>query len=44
MIFSDYQDKPELDKYENEGIDEDDQAELSYGERRKADVEMNKRN
>jgi hypothetical protein len=43
-LYSDYQEKPELDKYENEGLDDDDQDELSYAERRRADVEMNKLN
>ena len=29
-IYSDYEEKPELDRYEQDGLDDDDQDELSY--------------
>ena len=30
MVYSDYQAKPELDQYENEGLDDEEQKELNY--------------
>jgi DNA replication licensing factor MCM2 len=40
-LRSDYEAKPELDKYEQDGLDDDEQDELGYRERRAADIQMN---
>ena len=43
IFVSDYGHKPELDRYENEGIDDEEQKELDFQTRREAERELNQR-
>lgn len=43
VIYSDYRPIPELDRYEAEGLDEEDLSELSPGARARAEAAMNDR-
>jgi DNA replication licensing factor MCM2 len=40
FFFSDYQAKPELDRYEQDGLDDENQEELSYNARRDVNMQL----
>ena len=43
ILLSDYEHRPELDRYEHEGLDDrDDLQELSYGQRREVEAQLNR--